>query len=130
MLQSYHQPLECFEIIFNKTKYDSLAAEQKDILKYAAEAASADMSWKAMDRYSKDLAEIKKQGVKVYRTPKSVLAAQLKAWDVVIKKNMEDPFFAKVIASQRAWAERVVALNLDVTVDPTMAYDHFFPQKA
>jgi len=130
MLQSYHQPLECFEIIFNKTKYDGLAAEQREILKLAAEAASADMAWKAMDRYSKDLAEIKKQGVKVYRTPKSVLAAQLKAWDAVIKKNMEDPFFAKVIASQRAWAERVVAFNLDITVDPTMAYDHFFPQKA
>jgi len=129
MLQSYHQPLECFEIIFNKTRYDALASEQKEILKYAAEAASADMAWKAMDRYSTDLAEIKKQGVKVYRTPKPVLAAQLKAWDAVIKKNMEDPFFAKVIASQRAWAERVVAFNVDVTVDPTMAYDHFFAKK-
>ena len=58
MLQSYHQSAECFEIIFNKTKYDALPAELQAILKYAAEASSADMSWKAMDRYSKDLADI------------------------------------------------------------------------
>ena len=44
MLQSYHQSAECFEIIFNKTKYDALAPELQAILKYAAEASSADMS--------------------------------------------------------------------------------------
>ena len=56
MLQSYHQSAECFEIIFNKAKYDALAPELQAIIKYAAEASSADMSWKAMDRYSTDLA--------------------------------------------------------------------------
>ena len=56
MLQSYHQSAECFEIIFNKAKFDALAPELQAIIKYAVEAASADMSWKAMDRYSNDLA--------------------------------------------------------------------------
>ena len=50
---------ECFEIIFNKTKFEALAPELQAILKYAAEAASSDMSWKGMDRYSKDLDVIK-----------------------------------------------------------------------
>src|SRR6185503_11890126 len=52
MLQSYHQSAECFEIIFNKSKYEALAPDLQAILKYAAESSSADMSWKAMDRYS------------------------------------------------------------------------------
>src|SRR5687768_9343569 len=55
MLQSYHQAAECFEIIFNKAKYDALAPELQAVIKYAAEASSADMSWKAMDRYASDL---------------------------------------------------------------------------
>src|SRR5512145_1068880 len=54
MLQSWHQAAEAFEIIFNRAKFDALATEQKAILKYAAEAASSDMSWKALARYSKD----------------------------------------------------------------------------
>jgi len=54
MLQSFHQSSEQFEILFNKKKYDTLPGELKSIIKYAVEAASADMSWKAIDRYSKD----------------------------------------------------------------------------
>ncbi len=81
MLQSFHQDMECFEIIFNKAKYNALPKELQAILKYSAEAASADMSWKLQKRYPEDLAKIEKQGVKVYETPKSVLDAQLAAWD-------------------------------------------------
>ncbi|MDP1944102.1 TRAP transporter substrate-binding protein, partial [Rhodoferax sp.] len=54
MLQSFHQCSEQFEILFNKKKYDALPNELKAIIKYAIEASSADMSWKAIDRYSKD----------------------------------------------------------------------------
>ena len=127
MLQSYHQSAECFEIIFNKTKYSTLPAELQAVLKYAAESSSSDMTWKAMDRYSNDLAAMKaEQGVEVHRTPDVVLQAQLGAWDKVITALSADPFFAKVIESQKAWAKRVVALQFDMEVDQKMAYDHFF----
>jgi TRAP-type mannitol/chloroaromatic compound transport system substrate-binding protein len=127
MLQSYHQSAECFEIIFNKAKYEALAPDLQAILKYAAESASADMSWKAMDRYSKDLEAMKaEQGVKVHRTPDSVLQAQLAAWDKVITAQSQEPFFAKVVESQKAWAKRVVSLQFDMEVDQKTAYDHFF----
>jgi TRAP-type mannitol/chloroaromatic compound transport system substrate-binding protein len=126
MLQSYHQSAECFEISFNKTKFDALPAELRAIIKYAAESSSADMSWKAMDRYEKDLAELKSKGVNVHRTPDSVLQAQLAAWDKVIAAQSADPFFAKVVESQKAWAKRVVGLQFDMEVDQAMAYKHFF----
>jgi TRAP-type mannitol/chloroaromatic compound transport system substrate-binding protein len=44
MIQSYHQPVECFEVLFNKPKYDALPAELQAMLRHSAEAASADMS--------------------------------------------------------------------------------------
>ena len=126
MLQSYHQSAECFEIIFNKTKFDALSPDLQAIIRYAAEAASTDMSWKAMDRYSKDLEALRAAGVNVHRTPDSVLQAQLAAWDKVITAQSADPFFAKVVESQKAWAKRVVATQFDMEVDQKMAYDHFF----
>ncbi len=65
MMGSYHQAMEFFEIMFNKTKYESLPAEHQAILKYAAEAVSSNNYWKAMDIYSRDLEELQsKHGVK------------------------------------------------------------------
>ncbi|MGQ0486633.1 MAG: TRAP transporter substrate-binding protein [Hyphomicrobiales bacterium] len=126
MLQSYHQAAECFEIIFNKSKFDALAPELQAVIKYAAESSSADMSWKAMDRYSKDLEALKAAGVRVHRTPDSVLQAQLAAWDAVIAAQSAEPFFAKVVESQKAWVKRVVGTQFELEVDQVMAYDHFF----
>src|ERR1700716_1058203 len=54
MLQSYHQNAEQFEITFNKTKYDALPDKLRSIIAYAVEAASQEMAWKAIDRYSRD----------------------------------------------------------------------------
>ncbi len=130
MLQSYHQACECFEVIFNKTKFDGLPAELQAVIKYASEAASADMSWKAMDRYSKDLDELQtKHKVKVHTTPKSVLDAQLAAWDKVLAAQSAEPFFAKVIQSQMAWAKRVVNFEVKNTPSTIAAYNHFFAPK-
>ena len=126
MLHSFHQDMECFEIIFNKKKYDSLAADQQAVLKYAAEAASADMSWKQQKRYPDDLDKIRKQGVKTYETPPAILQAQLDAWDKVIKRLSEDPFFAKVVNSQKAWAKRTVDFYNLNNSPRDMAFKHFF----
>ena len=54
MMSSYHQATEYFEIIFNKTKYDSLPQEHQAILKYAEAASTANFAT-AMDNYSNDL---------------------------------------------------------------------------
>src|SRR6266850_5344649 len=81
MLQSFHQNAEQFEITFNKTKYDALPAKMKAIIALATEAASADMTWKAIDRYSKDYVELQtKDKVRFYRTPDSVLQKQLEVF--------------------------------------------------
>ena len=102
MLQSFHQSGEQFEILFNKGKLNALPGELKSIIDYAVQAASAEMSWKAIDRNAKDYEEMKKQGIKFYKTPDSILRAQLAAWDKVInKKAGENALFKKVLDSQR-----------------------------
>ena len=127
MMSSYHQATEYFEIIFNKTKYDSLPQEQQAILKYAAEAASTANFATAMDNYSNDLQWLQTAaGVTLTRTDPSILKAQLDAWDKVLPGLMEDPFFAKVVESQKAWAKRVVYYELYNSADYRLAYEHYF----
>jgi TRAP-type mannitol/chloroaromatic compound transport system substrate-binding protein len=127
MLQSFHQSGEQFEILFNGPKLNGLPAELKSIIEYAVQASSAEMSWKAIDRNSKDYEELKKMKVNFYKTPDAVLRAQLAAWDKVIAaKAAENPVFKKVLDSQRAFAERAGRWQNDYTVDFKMAYNHYF----
>jgi len=127
MLQSFHQSGEQFEILFNKGKLNALPAELRAVIDYAVQAASADMSWKAIERNSKDYIDLKKQGIKFYKTPDAILRAQLESWDKIIaKKSEENPFFKKIIASQKAYAERACHWQNDYMVDFKMAYNHYF----
>jgi TRAP-type mannitol/chloroaromatic compound transport system substrate-binding protein len=131
MLQSYHQSAETFEIMFNKPKYDALPAKMKSIISNAVEAASADMSWKAIDRYSKDYIELRtKDKVTFYKTPDTVLQKQLTLWsEIMEKKSAENPLFKEIAASQRAFAERAVKWDQEVYVSRRMAVSHFFGAK-
>jgi len=131
MLQSFHQSGEQFEILFNKTKYNALPADLKAVVGNAVQAASADMSWKAIDRYSQDYIELQKMGVKFYKTPDAILQAQLKAWDdITRKKSAENPMFKKVLESMEKFAMRACRWQNDTNVDFKMAFRHATSKKA
>jgi TRAP-type mannitol/chloroaromatic compound transport system substrate-binding protein len=130
MLQSYHQNAEQFEIMFNKAKFDALPAKMKAIIENAVEAASQDMSWKAIDRYSKDYIELQtKDKVRMYKTPDSVLQRQLVVYDEAAAKRKDNAIFREVEESQRAFAARAVRWYLDTQVSARMAYTHYFGKK-
>jgi len=130
MLQSYHQNAEQFEITFNKTKFDALPAKIRAIIENAVEAASSDMSWKAIHRYSQDYIEMQqKQGVRFYKTPDSVLARQLVVYDQAADKRKDNAIFREVEESQKKFAARAVRWFLDTQVHPRMAYNHYFAPK-
>jgi TRAP-type mannitol/chloroaromatic compound transport system substrate-binding protein len=130
MLQSYHQNAEQFEIMFNKTKYDALPDQMKAIITNAVEAASQDMHWKAIDRYSKDYVEMQTTDkVKFYKTPDAILKKQLEIYDEVVKKKAaENPIFKEIVLSQIAFAERATRWEQDTVVGRRLAFDHYFGQ--
>jgi TRAP-type mannitol/chloroaromatic compound transport system substrate-binding protein len=132
MLQSYHQNAEQFEILFNKTKYDALPEKLRAIIAGAADAAGQDMSWKAIDRYSQDYADMQsKDKVKFYKTPDSILQKQLEVYDeVVAKKSAENPLFKEISESQQAFAKRATQWEQDTVVSRRMAYNHYFGPNA
>ncbi|MFN3448867.1 MAG: TRAP transporter substrate-binding protein [Roseococcus sp.] len=136
-LQSYHQAVETFEVLFNRQRFEGLPAELQAVIRHAAEASSADMSWKLQDRYSADLLAMQQQqGVNVRTTPTAILDAQLAAWDRVIARLEADnsspaagPFFKKVCDSQREWCRRVGNFFLRYEVSPVRSFNHFFARR-
>jgi TRAP-type mannitol/chloroaromatic compound transport system substrate-binding protein len=132
MLQSFHQNAEQFEIMFNKAKFNSLPKNMQAIIANAVEAASQDLTWKAIDRYSQDYVELKtKDKVRFYKTPDSILQKTIEVYDqVVAKKQTEMPIFKEILDSQKKFAERAVAWDMDNNVNRRMAYNHYFGRKA
>ncbi len=131
MQKSYHQNQECMELLVNKKKFDALPKDLQAILRYGTQAMTAAMSQEGMHQMGADFVELQvKNGVKFIQTPKDVLQAQLVAWDKVIAEKSKDPFFAKVLGSQRKWAERVVGWWLSTQLSPELAYNHLFGKKA
>jgi TRAP-type mannitol/chloroaromatic compound transport system substrate-binding protein len=132
MLQSYHQNAEQYEITFNKTKFDALPDKMRAIIENAVEASSADMSWKAVDRYSKDYVELQtKDKVRFFKTPDALLQKTLQIYDeVAAKKSADNPQFKEIAESQKKFAERAVKWDLDTNVSRRMAYNHYFAKKS
>jgi TRAP-type mannitol/chloroaromatic compound transport system substrate-binding protein len=114
--------------MINKKKFDAMSRPDQAILRHAATAQSQDTTWKYFfDQNSKDYAEYKAKGVRIIKTPQSILQAQLDAWTTIIdRESKADPFFAKVIESQKQWAARVVPLRSEIMVENQLAYNHFF----
>jgi TRAP-type mannitol/chloroaromatic compound transport system substrate-binding protein len=132
MLQSYHQNAEQFEITFNKTKLDALPEKLRAIISHGVEAASADMTWKALDRYSQDYVDLQsKDNVKFYKTPDAILNRQLELYDdIIAKKASESPIFKEIVESQIKFARRVARWEQDTVVSRRMPFDRYFGANA
>jgi TRAP-type mannitol/chloroaromatic compound transport system substrate-binding protein len=130
MLQSFHQNAEQFEISFNKTKLKALPPKMQAIIENAVEAASQDMSWKAIDRNSQDYIDMQtKDKVRFFKTPDSVLKLQLDLYNDIAKKYIgTNPLFKEIIESQIAFAKRTTRWEQDYVTNRKMAFDYYFGQ--
>lgn len=127
LLQSFHQCAEQFEVLINRSRFAALPEEWRAIIRHAAEACSADMSWKAIDRYSRDYRRLQEGKVHFGKTPDEILRRQLEAWQRFVERRREEnALFARVADSMRAFAERAGRWQHDTLADHKMAYRHFF----
>lgn len=126
-VQSYHQDHEFLELLVNKKKLDALPKDLQNAIRYAVMAESAEMSWKQITRNSKDLDEVEKRGVKVQKTPQSILDAQLKNWSAIAEKESRDNAdFKRIFEMQKAYAKRVGKWKHTFEADYKLAYESTF----
>ena len=104
------QPASYQEVLINKKKWDELPKDLQAIVKWAGMAEIIRMTAYSVDQDSKAVEELeKKHGVKILKTPDDVLKAQLPAIDKVYEAEAQkNPFFAKVLKSQKDFASRAV----------------------
>jgi TRAP-type mannitol/chloroaromatic compound transport system substrate-binding protein len=123
-----HQPTGIMEFYVNRQKWEPLPADLRAIVKWGAMAESLHYTAKMLDRNSQDLETlVTKHGVTVVETPKEIMVEVLKAWDKVAdRKVKENPFFARVLESQRAWAKRVVAYRRCCHPPYELAADYYW----
>ena len=129
MLNSFHRSAGQFEVLMNKSKFEALPETLRAILGNAVEAASADLSWKAIERNSAAYLELLKERVAFRRTPSGVLEAELAAFDAAAASQRGHALFAEIESSQRTFAARAVRWQLDGDADRRMAYRHYFASR-
>jgi len=105
-----HQPTGFMEVLVNKAKWEALPADLKAIVENAAMATPGFSDCLLLPQNRPHMQTlITKHNVKIMETPREILMEVLKTWDKVAEKYVkENPTFAKIYASQKAWAERVV----------------------
>ena len=109
-MPSFRQPPTFHELIINRKKWAELPPDLQSIVKYATMAEITRLSAYTVDQdhqAAEDLAV--KHGVQILRTPDEVLRAELDAIDKVLDAEAQkNPFFAKVLKSQKDFASRAV----------------------
>ena len=128
MVQSYHQPAEFLEVLINRKVWEDFPEQYRAFWRVAIKAANSQMYWRTMEVYSKAYEVLRdERNVKFIKTPDDVLELQLDAWDKIIEeKGAENPFFMKVIESQKAYMKRVLGYQTKFIVSRQQAYDHYF----
>jgi TRAP-type mannitol/chloroaromatic compound transport system substrate-binding protein len=127
-----HEPVTMGEIIINSEVWDKLSPLHKEIMKSAT--TEAFIRWYARwQRQNADaLKEFReKHKVNVLRTPDEILVEFLKTWDKVAEREAaKDPFFKKVLESQRQYASVVVPAKRFLFPPYDFAANHYWPQTA
>lgn len=126
-----HEPTTIGDLIINKTTYDKLGDDLKEIIKNAAQATFFRwwVGWQKQNAQAyKDMVE--KHGVQIHRTPQDILDNFLTTYDEIVKEKVEsDPFIKKVIESQRAYAGLVVPYRRSTWPSYEYASDHYWKDK-
>jgi len=126
-----HENVTIGEILINGDVWKGLAPDHQEIIKSAAMETFVRW-WARWQRQNADaIKELQeKHKVHILRTPDDILYAFLKAWDKIAAQEAEkDPFFKKVLESQRQYASIVVPAKRFMFPTYDFAANHYWPVK-
>jgi TRAP-type mannitol/chloroaromatic compound transport system substrate-binding protein len=120
------------ELLINGEVWKSLPAQQQEAIRSAATETLLRW-WVRWQKQNADaLDEMRtKYGTQILRTPPDVLIAFLKAWDeIAAEESAKNPFFKKVLDSQRSYASRVVPAKRFMFPPYSFAANYYWPEDA
>jgi TRAP-type mannitol/chloroaromatic compound transport system substrate-binding protein len=126
-----HESTSTGELIINADVWKSFSPQHQEIVRSVVNESFS--RW--WPRWQKGQAEAMKElqekhGVRILRTPPDILTAFLKAWDeVIVEESAKNPFFKKVIDSQREYASLVVPAKRFLFPPYSFAANYYWPEK-
>lgn len=108
-IQGLHQAIDIADVVINGAKWRALGPDLQAIVETALTASLFEAILYFMHENAVALVEIKSKGVTVFDAPADYAPAWIKSAKKVLASFEEkDPFFKKVLESQRAFAKVVV----------------------
>jgi TRAP-type mannitol/chloroaromatic compound transport system substrate-binding protein len=108
-IQGLHQAVDFADVIINGAKWRALPPDLQQIVEVAITANMIEAIVYFPQENARALAEIKTKGVTIFDAPADYGPAWIKASKTVLARlEAKDPFFKKVMDSQRAFAKVVV----------------------
>jgi TRAP-type mannitol/chloroaromatic compound transport system substrate-binding protein len=126
-----HESASIGELIINTEVWAGLSAQQQEVVRSATTETFLRW-WVRWQRQNADAIEEMrtKYGTQILRTPPAVLIAFFKTWDQIAKEeSARNPFFKKVLESQRAYASKVVPAKRFMFPPYSFAANYFWPEK-
>ncbi len=127
-----HESASIGELIINAGVWKALPVQQQEAIRSAASETFLRWGAKWQGQNADAIEEMRtKHGTQILRTPPDVLVAFLKAWDEIAKEeSAKNPFFKKVLDSQKAYAAKVVPAKRFMFPPYSFAANHYYPEKA
>jgi TRAP-type mannitol/chloroaromatic compound transport system substrate-binding protein len=108
-IQGLHQAIDIADVIINGAKWRALPPDLQQIVETALTTSLFEAMLYFAHENAKALVEIKKKGVTMFDAPADYAPAFIKsAKKVLAQLEAKDPFFKRVLESQRAFANVVV----------------------
>ncbi|HEY7458523.1 MAG TPA: TRAP transporter substrate-binding protein [Xanthobacteraceae bacterium] len=126
-----HESASIGELMINKDVWDGLTDQQREAIRSAV-IETFTRWWAQWQRQNADAIEemVTKHGTQLLRTPPDVLIAFFKAWDeIAAEESAKNPFFKKVLDSQRAYAAKVVPAKRFMFPPYSFAANYYWPEK-
>jgi TRAP-type mannitol/chloroaromatic compound transport system substrate-binding protein len=126
-----HEPSVIGELMINTEVWKGLSPQQQEVVRSAT--VETFLRWWA--RWQKQNADAieemrTKHGVQILRTPPDILIAFLKTWDEMAKEeSAKNPFFKKVLDSQREYASKVVPAKRFYAPPYSFAANYYWPEQ-
>jgi TRAP-type mannitol/chloroaromatic compound transport system substrate-binding protein len=127
-----HESASIGELIINADVWAGLTPQQQEAVR-SATVETFFRWWAKWQKQNADaIQEMKeKYGTQLLRTPPDVLIAFFKTWDAIAKEeSAKNPFFKKVLESQRAYAAKVVPAKRFMFPPYSFAANYYWPEKA
>ena len=105
-----HEMAGACDLLLKKSTFEKLPADLQEIVRSVTLETAFRSLMEFNRRDAEGLRDLKeKHGVTLVRTPEDVMTEHFHAWDRIAKEEAaRDPFFSKVLESQRAYAALVV----------------------